>query len=57
MCSVYILESEEGKWYYGSSENVEQRVKIIIPTGQDIRDLKVHGSLSSAETLIIKLKP
>ncbi|WP_442946010.1 GIY-YIG nuclease family protein [Ohtaekwangia sp.] len=57
MCSVYILESEEGKWYYGSSENVEQRVKDHNTNRADIRDLKVHGSLSSAETLIIKLKP
>lgn len=26
MYSVYILESNEGKWYYGCSENLDQRV-------------------------------
>jgi putative endonuclease len=25
--SVYIIESETGVWYYGSSGNVDQRVK------------------------------
>ena len=27
MFSVYILESEKGLWYYGASENLEQRIK------------------------------
>jgi putative endonuclease len=26
MYSVYIIESDNGRWYYGSSENVEQRI-------------------------------
>lgn len=26
MFSVYIIESENGQWYYGSSENLEQRI-------------------------------
>jgi putative endonuclease len=26
MYSVYIIESEKGLWYYGSSANVQQRV-------------------------------